>query len=455
MGFGLLFRLDESSLGSHLNERRVRGEEEGMDDGEESGPVNEISESESEKDAMDEKLALEGVSVADSVHNGSTDSNARATSHESPVEDKSIENGVDGEVSDVARTGVSPVTPELEDLIDRALGLGSTAVSSTKYGLETTHVDLAGEDNHEEKKGTVRDKPYISKAERRKLKKGQDSIVPDAKVDQQKKKGKGNDVSASQTEASVKNGKPDAGKISRGQKGKLKKMKENLLVKFKKMIGESENGNGDAAIDEGKKTCWRYVSIYKVFHFCSEDAPKICYKCKKVGHLSRDCKEHPDHASNGWANSGVERNSHAGMDDTAEMDRVAMEEDDIHEIGEEEKGRLNDVDYLTGNPLPNDILLYAVPVCGPYSAVQSYKYRVKIIPGTAKKGKAAKTAMNLFTHMLEATQREKELMKACTDPELFAAIIGNVKVTAAGLTQLKHKQKKGKKNNSKEKTQKS
>lgn len=64
-----------------------------------------------------------------------------------------------------------------------------------------------------------------------------------------------------------------------------------------------------------------------------------------------------------------------------------MEEDDVHEIGEEEKERLHDVDYLTGNPLPSDILLYAVPVCGPYNAVQSYKYRVKIIPGNAKKGK--------------------------------------------------------------------
>lgn len=58
---------------------------------------------------------------------------------------------------------------------------------------------------------------------------------------------------------------------------------------------------------------------------------------------------------------------------------------------------------------------------------------------------AAKTAMNLFTHMTEATVREKELMKACTDPELMAALVGNVKITAAGLTQLKQKQKKGKK----------
>lgn len=69
------------------------------------------------------------------------------------------------------------------------------------------------------------------------------------------------------------------------------------------------------------------------------------------------------------------------------MDRVTMEEDDIHEIGEEEKEKLNDVDYLTGTPVPSDVLLYAVPVCGPYNALQSYKYRVKIIPGSLKKGK--------------------------------------------------------------------
>lgn len=104
--------------------------------------------------------------------------------------------------------------------------------------------------------------------------------------------------------------------------------------------------------------------------------------------MSRDCQEHPDDKSHDHATGGVEDDPHVGLDKTTyEMDKVVMEEDDIHEIGEEEKEKLNDVDYLTGNPLPSDILLYAVPVCGPYSAVQSYKYRVKIIPGSAKKGK--------------------------------------------------------------------
>lgn len=74
-------------------------------------------------------------------------------------------------------------------------------------------------------------------------------------------------------------------------------------------------------------------------------------------------KEYPHDASNGGANSGIEHNSHIGMDDIAEMDRAGMEDDDIHEIGE---GRLNDAVCLTGNPL----IFYAVSVCGPYSVVQ-------------------------------------------------------------------------------------
>lgn len=45
---------------------------------------------------------------------------------------------------------------------------------------------------------------------------------------------------------------------------------------------------------------------------------------------------------------------------------------------------------LTGNPHPNDILLFAIPVCAPYSSLLNhYKYRVKLTPGAMKKGKAA------------------------------------------------------------------
>lgn len=224
MGFGLLFRLDESSLGSHLNERRVRGEEEGMDDFEDSGHHKENSDSESEKDDTDEKPLTESLSVPNSAHPDPSHTNASdVDSHESPAVDKAISNGVDSKISDIARNVAAPVTPQLEDLIDRALGLGSASISSTKYRIETTQFDLSEEDKHDERIATLRDKPYISKAERRKMKKGQGGSVVDAKVECEKEKGKG---AASQRESIVKNTKTEAGKISRGQKGKLKKMKE-------------------------------------------------------------------------------------------------------------------------------------------------------------------------------------------------------------------------------------
>ncbi|PON64888.1 Zinc finger, CCHC-type [Parasponia andersonii] len=459
MGFGLLFRLDESSLGSHLNERRVRGEEEGMDGVDESSPLNKESDTESETEEITEESKSlpnsyanlrrqESQSGMDSTPNVLTmstvepiNSNELSTNHGQTFTDINQENG-----SNVAGDDVASVTPQLEDLIDRALGLGYATTSGKNYKVETFRADLVEEQDHEEKAAVARDKPYISKAERRKLKKGQKNDAEN--VEQEWEKPEESNHSSTHFEKPVHDAKPGGGKIGRGQKSKLKKMKEKyadqdeeersirmaLLASAGKAIKkdtESQNANS-APIKENKPDG-------------PQDATKICYKCKKAGHLSRDCQEHLGDVSQSLVN-GVEGDPHVGLDETAsDIDKVVMEEDDIHEIAEEEKEKLNDVDYLTGNPLPSDILLYAVPVCGPYSAVQSYKYRVKIIPGSAKKGKAAKIAMNLFSHMPEATSREKELMKACTDPELVAAIIGNVKITAAGLTQLKQKQKKSNK----------
>ncbi|KAF8401267.1 hypothetical protein HHK36_012200 [Tetracentron sinense] len=496
MGFGMLFRLDESSLGSHLNERRVRGEEEGINDIEESESLKENSDFESEREITGEKLTdidkessglsiittdhskpqLDGLSEISSAHNDLTLDNLKTIdAYEKSVEDRTATtlNGTDNEnVSDIAGESLPSISPQLEDLIDRALGLGSANVSSKSYGLETSRVDLVENHHHE---ATVREKPYLSKAERRKLKKGQTNSAADATVEHEREERKENNPSGIQPDNDVQNFRPGGGKTSRGQKGRLKKMKEKyaeqdeeerrirmaLLASAGKVLNSNkESQDGNAATGKGVKSVTgqglglRGLALaYKGPAQALGGSELARSKPYPQGHLSRDCREHPDEtdhfkaAVNNRANGGgPEELPDVGLENIAsEMDRVAMEEDDIHEIGEEEKVKLTDVDYLTGNPLPNDILLYAVPVCGPYSALQTYKYRVKIIPGTAKKGKAAKTAMNLFSHMPEATNREKELMKACTDPELVAAIVGNVKITAAGLTQLKQKQKKGKK----------
>lgn len=88
--------------------------------------------------------------------------------------------------------------------------------------------------------------------------------------------------------------------------------------------------------------------------------------------------------------------------------------------------------------------MYAVPVCAPYESLSSYKYRVKLTPGALKKGKASKLALGVFLKHGEATERERELIKAVPEVELIQAIISDCKVTAPGLQAVQRQNKKRK-----------
>jgi hypothetical protein len=75
-----------------------------------------------------------------------------------------------------------------------------------------------------------------------------------------------------------------------------------------------------------------------------------------------------------------------------------------------------------------DELLFAIPVIAPYSTLQNYKYRIKLLPGSSKRGKAARNALDMFLRDKQARQREKDLLKSVKDHDLARNFPGKVKL---------------------------
>ncbi|RHZ61530.1 putative DUF814 domain protein [Aspergillus thermomutatus] len=109
---------------------------------------------------------------------------------------------------------------------------------------------------------------------------------------------------------------------------------------------------------------------------------------------------------------------------------------------------------LIGTPRPEDELLAAIPICAPWAALGRYKYRVKLQPGTVKKGKAVKEILGRWvaettTGKVKKEQaeeagisisdaeklraREGELFKAWKDTEIINTVpVGKVRIMTGG-----------------------
>ncbi|KAI8946532.1 fibronectin-binding protein A N-terminus-domain-containing protein [Xylaria longipes] len=78
--------------------------------------------------------------------------------------------------------------------------------------------------------------------------------------------------------------------------------------------------------------------------------------------------------------------------ETAEHEEVrkVMLDEGIEILDPDEVANLSPLDALVGTPLPGDEILEVVALCAPYAALGKCKYKVKLQPGTQKKGKAVK-----------------------------------------------------------------
>uniref|UniRef100_A0A1I7XUU7 Protein kinase domain-containing protein n=1 Tax=Heterorhabditis bacteriophora TaxID=37862 RepID=A0A1I7XUU7_HETBA len=115
--------------------------------------------------------------------------------------------------------------------------------------------------------------------------------------------------------------------------------------------------------------------------------------------------------------------------ETEVADEEDDKDDDVHI--EDSEGLIY---QLTANPMEDDGLLHAIPVVAPYQVMSNFKYKVKLTCGTGKRGKAAKSALELFLRSKNPNNQEESLIRSLIgDDHVSRNIPGKVRVSAPQL----------------------
>ncbi|KAL0219051.1 hypothetical protein P9112_004704 [Eukaryota sp. TZLM1-RC] len=107
------------------------------------------------------------------------------------------------------------------------------------------------------------------------------------------------------------------------------------------------------------------------------------------------------------------------------------QDEEVEEVllQQEREAAQADLSSLCHAPLPEDLdsLLYAIPVVAPWTTVQHYTHRVKVTPGSTKKGKASQC---IIEHLAKScrVQRERDLIKCLNNIEIASRLPGKVSV---------------------------
>lgn len=130
-----------------------------------------------------------------------------------------------------------------------------------------------------------------------------------------------------------------------------------------------------------------------------------------------------------------------------------LQEEGIAQLDEDEQEQVTPLDIFISQPLPGDVLIDAIPTCGPYAAMARFKFKCKLQPGSTKKGKALRgVVVNWTSGPVDEKSgdkeimwpRERELLKGLKDPELVSPVgVSKVKISMGkGEIAAKNKSKK-------------
>ncbi|XP_012519207.1 PREDICTED: nuclear export mediator factor NEMF [Propithecus coquereli] len=427
MGFSFLFKVDESCVWRHRGERKVRVQDEDMETlasctseliSEEMEQLDggDTSSEEDKEELHEIPVEVELVTQVNqediTVESGGDELNEELIQEESSEDE--------GESEEVMK-GQDPVG-EMKDEGEETLNYPDTTIDLSHLQSQRSLQKLASkEESSNSSDSKSQSRRHLSAKERREMKKKKlPSDSGDLEVIEGKDKEKESAVHIETHQNTSKN-VPAVQPMKRGQKSKMKKMKEKykdqdeeereLIMKLLGSAGSNKEEKGK----KGKKGKTKDEPVKKQPQK-PRGGPRVSDSIKK---------ETPS----------LEVITHELQDLAVDDPHDDKEEQDLDQQGNEE----NLFDSLTGQPHAEDILLFAIPICAPYTTMTNYKYKVKLTPGVQKKGKAAKTALNSFMHSKEATAREKDLFRSVKDTDLSRNIPGKVKVSAPNLLNVKRK----------------
>ncbi|XP_066486559.1 ribosome quality control complex subunit NEMF [Tiliqua scincoides] len=410
MGFSFLFKVDESCVWRHRGERKVKVQDEDME-------MVTSSTSELAAEETEPLGASEGEdSNSDSSEKGEPQEEPEAEEDPADVrqqageqagdvlaaEGSSREESADSE--EEGERGEEP-TGEAEE---EEMHFPDTTIDLSHLQLQRPQLkSLAKEGATSLGDSKSQGRRHLSAKEKREMKKKKPQHDGDPPA--------GDGAQLSPTPSNSKNAGGTLQPVKRGQKSKLKKIRE----KYK---------------DQDEEDRELIMKLLGSAGSVKEEKPK---RGKKGKSKEEPLKKQPQKPRGG------QRPGTSIEEVTPHFEELALEEhldekeeqepQAVHEEGETQ------FDLLTGQPHPEDILLFAVPICAPYTAMANYKYKVKLTPGTQKKGKAAKTALHNFMQSKEASAREKDLFRSVKDTDLSRNIPGKVKVSAPNLLAMKKK----------------
>ncbi|CAO3636146.1 unnamed protein product [Cunninghamella echinulata] len=459
-GFGYLFKLDESSIGNHVSEKKARSLE--NDDINEAftntneNNNNVTPEKDSDKNIIDVTTTTENANDKekdDDDNNNSVKKEDDVSDNESTtIKDDSNNNDTDTGGSDDSDsdsdsdsdeeafpdTQLEPST-NVNDITNDNTHQGKNEKSEwNKYDLQdyghNEDADklpsFAQNETLNEQQEQQKTKKTISAKERRDMKKGikGGNTTPTT-----------NDASSASSKNKSKETKQQA--PTRGRKGKAKKIKEKYADQDEeeRQLRMELLGSNKGPQPKGKKAK----------KLAKENAEKLALEKEREARRQQ-MKEQEEKEKNQDQETPIENDTkkdtknYAQKNDKDDDIRELLKEENITMLDQDEIDSLTPLDSLTANPLPDDIIHFAVPVCAPYQALQKYKYKIKLTPGTLKRGKAIKQAQMVFFKNSEITTREKELIKGVPDMEAINVMMSKVKVSAPNLEASK-KKKGGKK----------